>query len=288
MPASTRPEGPTGVGLGLRWEFLDEVLAADALDVAFFELSPENVLGRGGALPRALEGLSQRYPLLSHGLSISLGGIEEPAAAHLEALAALLRRWRVPWHSEHLSFTQVGRRALHELFPLPRTRANLERCVARCQRLRRALGVPLAVENISYYAELGAPELSEVQFLRELVERADVGLLLDVNNVWVNANNHGYDAREFIAALPLAHVWQLHVAGHERRPDGLLVDTHSRPVCQEVQALLGWTLERTGPLPVLLERDHEIPPLAVLLDEVQGLQRLYDAALGRWQAGGRG
>jgi len=156
------------------------------------------------------------------------------------------------------------------------------------RRAEDALGLPMAAENISWYAHPGHPELSEPEFIHEVVERSGGGLLLDVNNVYVNSQNHGFDPVAFLAALPLERVMQLHVAGHTRLASGLLLDTHGADVCDPVLELLGFVVERTGPVPVLLERDNAIPELPELLREVATLRRVYDAALERRAASPRG
>lgn len=271
----------TGVGLGLRWEFLAEVVDGPELDVAFFEVSPENYMRRGGYYPAALERVRARYPIVTHGLALSLGGSSAPDEAYWRELAAEVRRLGTPWHSDHLAFTQAGPYALHELMPVPRTVRNARRVAERLREAEDRLQVPMAIENISWYAELGRPELDEAEFLGRILQESGAGLLLDVNNVYVNASNHDFDARAFITALPLERVRELHVAGHAPNAEGVIIDTHGTPVCEAVLELLEFTLERVGPVPVLLERDNAIPPLAELLAEVRALARVYDGALAR-------
>jgi uncharacterized protein (UPF0276 family) len=255
-------------------------LGPEASGVRWLEVSPENHLGRGGAPTRVLRACAARWPVVTHGLSLSLGGTDPLDRAYLSALGAFVRGVESPWHSEHVCFSSVGGAELLDLLPIPFTRASLENTQRRAREVRAALGVPLAVENISWYAHPGPQELDEATFLRELVLGADLGLLLDVNNVYVNAKNHGFDAWEFLAALPLERVVQLHVAGHQVERLGFRIDTHGEPVCDEVFALLGRTLERTGPGPVLLVRDNHIPALEVLLSEVRALTRLYRDVFG--------
>jgi uncharacterized protein (UPF0276 family) len=275
-----------GVGLGLRWEFLDDVLEASPgdVDVAFFEVSPENYMRRGGWYPAALERVRERHPLVTHGLTMSLGAIHEPEPSYLDALKLETERLGTPWHSDHLCFSTAGARVLHELLPLQLSRENVTRVADRVRRIEDRLGLPMAIENITWYAHPGKQEQREAEFIREILEKADCGLLLDVNNVWVNAQNHGFDAREFIAELPLERIVQMHVAGHTRSSSGLIVDTHGAPVIDPVIELLEWTLERTGPMPVLLERDNDIPELPVLLDEVRKLSEVYRRATTRHEA----
>lgn len=275
---------PTGVGLGLRWEFLEEVVEGPALDVAFFEVCPENYMRRGGYYPAALAQVAERYPVVTHGLTLSLGASEPLRDDYLAELRAETRRLGTPWHSDHLCLTNAGPRSLHELVPLKQSTANAKRVAERLQATRDYLDLPMLVENITWYAHPGRKEIPEADFVSEVVERADAGLLLDVNNVWVNAQNHGFDPRAFIAALPLERVRQIHVAGHTRTESGLILDTHGAPVIDPVIELLEWTLARTGPMPVLLERDNHVPALSELLAEVRALAAAYARALGGREA----
>jgi uncharacterized protein (UPF0276 family) len=268
-----------GVGLGLRWEFLEEVLDGPLHDVAFFEVSPENYLGRGGYYPDALERIAQRYPIVTHGLTLSLGAIAEPDPAYLNALRTEIARLDPPWHSDHLCFSTAGERVLHELLPLKFSAENVERVALRARRVAEFLERPFAIENISYYVHPGEPEMSELTFLQRVLERSGAGLLLDVNNVYVNSRNHGFDPYAFIAQLPLERVFEIHVAGHQRLEDGMLLDTHGESVADPVLELLEWTIERAGPVPVLLERDNDVPELSELLREVQQLRELQGRAL---------
>jgi uncharacterized protein (UPF0276 family) len=277
--------GPTGVGLGLRWEFLEEVLQGPPIDVAFFEVSPENYMRRGGYYPAALEALKERYAFVTHGLTLSLGAVDPPSASYLSELDAEIRRLGSPWHSDHLCFSSAGPLVLHELLPLKHERESVTRVADRLRAVEDRLGVPMAVENISYYAHPGAPEMPETEFIRQVLEQSGSGLLLDVNNVYVNAKNHGFDAREFILDLPLERVVQLHVAGHTPSawdPE-LVIDTHGAPVCDPVLELLELAISRTGPVAVLRERDNEIPDLTELLAEVSQLRARYAAGLERFE-----
>ncbi len=267
-----------GVGLGLRWDFLEEVLEGPALDAAFFEVSPENYMRRGGYYPAALEAIAERYPLITHGLTLSLGAIDEPKPDYLNELRTEVRRLRSPWHSDHLCFSTAGDRVLHELMPLKFCRENVTRVADRIRRVEDFLGLPLLIENISYYAHPGRAELPEAEFICSVLEKSGASLLLDVNNVYVNAQNHGFDPADFLRQIPLDRVVEIHVAGHTRVDDGLIIDTHGTNVCEPVLALLGWVLERTGPLPVLLERDNDIPPLDALLGELKTIRTVYERA----------
>ena len=280
LDAATVRKAHQGVGLGLRWDFLEEVVDGPALDVAFFEVSPENYMKRGGFYPAALEQIASRYRVVSHGLTLSLGAIDPPQPDYLDELKTEISRVRSPWHSDHVCFSTAGPRVLHELLPLKLCRENVVRVADRVRAVEDRLGVPMAIENISWYAHPGRAELGEAEFLSEILERSQGFLLLDVNNVYVNSLNHGFDPYAFIAELPLERVIEIHVAGHTRNSSGLTIDTHGAPVCDPVLELLEWTVARTGPVPVLLERDNEIPPLEELMGEVVAIDRVYQRALG--------
>lgn len=280
-----RPSAVTGVGLGLRWAFLDDVLAGP-IDpaIAFFEVSPENYMRRGGRLPAALHQVAAARPLLTHGLMLGVGSAAGLDADYLAGLRGFLDELGVDRHSDHLCWVGGPGRCLHELLPLPFRSQTARHVADQLRRAQDALARPIALENISYYAGLGRDPrqgVAELEFVCEVLERADCGLLLDLNNVAVNAHNHGHDPQAFVAGLPLARVVQIHVAGGERRPqhDDLVIDTHGAPVSPEVRALLAWTLRRTGPLPVLYERDHNIPPYADLVAELRELDAVYRGAL---------
>jgi uncharacterized protein (UPF0276 family) len=275
-----------GVGLGLRWEFLEDLVARlddgtlDATELPFVEVLAENHLRRGGYVIEALDFIASHVPLVSHGLQLSLGSVTPFEGPYLQELRRFLDRIDAPWHSDHLCFSGVGGIALHELLPLPRTEDAALHVAARIRECRDRLGRPLAVENITWYHELGASELEETSFLATVLEEADCGLLLDVNNVHVNAQNHGFSASEWLGRIDPRRVWQLHVAGHEHREsEGLLIDTHGAPVVEPVITLMQEVFVRTGPVPVVLERDTNVPSLDVLLDERRRLQRAYDDAL---------
>ena len=276
MKQTPRPSGPTGVGLGLRWDFLDEVLESSTqVGVAFWEVSPENYMRRGGWYPAALERIASECQVVTHGLTMSLGATDEPETSYLDALRTEIGRVGSPWHSDHLCFSTAGSRVLHDLLPLKLCQRNVERVADRLRRVQDRLGVPMAFENISWYAHPGRPEMPEHEFINRVVERSGCGMLLDVNNVYVNSRNHGFDAAEFIDQLDLGRVFQIHVAGHTVTRSGLIIDTHGEPVIDPVLDLLESTVARTGPLPVLLERDNDVPQLGVLLAEVRRIDEYY-------------
>jgi hypothetical protein len=224
--------------------------------------------------------------LITHGLTLSIGAVAEPDAQYLRELRAEIERTKSPFHSDHLCFSSAGPRSLHELMPLQQSRENLHRVAERARRMTDVLGVPFALENITYYVHPGRAELPELDFLEGVLEASGAGLLLDVNNVYVNSLNHDFDPRAFIAALDLRRVVEIHVAGHSKRPSGLVLDTHGAPVADPVLDLLGFTLERCGPRPVLLERDNDVPELSELVREVEALRRVYDTSLRSYHAAG--
>lgn len=270
-----------GVGVGLRWDFLEEVLESHPLDIPFWEVSPENYMRRGGYFPDCLERLRERYAFVCHGLTMSVGSIDLPPKAYLDELRAEITRMQSSWHSDHLCLSTAGPLVLHELLPLPLTRRAAQRCADRIRFIEDQLATPFLVENISYYCHPDETEMSELEFLCTVLELSDSGLLFDVNNAYVNATNHGYDAWDFLRQLPHERIVQVHVAGHtvlgEKHPAaGLLLDTHGEAVIEPVKALLAGTLRLTGPLPVLLERDNQVPSLDLLLEEREDLQCIYD------------
>lgn len=266
-----------GAGLGLRRALLPELLAADVGAVDFLECAPDNWIGVGGAFGKQLAALAERFPLSCHGLSLSLGG---PAPLDLELLRRtrqFLDQHRVPLFSEHLSYCSDDGQ-LYDLLPLPFTEEAVHHVAARIRQAQDVLGRRIAVENISYYA---APyqALSEIDFLRAVLAEADCDLLLDVNNLYVNAINHGYDAHAYLAALPAERVVSMHVAGHYDEAPDLKIDTHGATVKGDVWALLEQAYKRFGALPTLLERDFKFPPLAELLVEVEAIRERQSAAI---------
>ena len=269
----------TGVGVGLRRPHLEQVAGREDHGVPFWETCPENIIGDGGLHHRMASAILDRDPVLTHGLTLSVGGFDPWDEDYLRDLGEFLLRTGTPWHSEHLCFTSVDGSCLHELLPLPFTREAVRHTITRVRDLQSRLPVPLLLENITYYAELGAAEMDEADFITAVLEGADAGWLLDVNNVYVNALNFGFDPKEWLSAMPLYRVAQLHIAGHKSFGD-LTVDTHGADVIDPVIDLMQWTLARLGrPVPVLLERDNHIPEFDELLAERARIQRAYEAAL---------
>ncbi len=270
-----------GVGLGLRFALVDEILArtpADLPALQWLECHPENYMRRGGAFPAALEHCRERYAFATHGLCMSLGGVDPLSAPYLDTLRSFLRTIEAPWHSDHLCFSVAHGAATHDLLPVPMNEDTVHHFAARIREAQDRIGVRLAVENVSAYVIPPNTTLDEGTFVRAICEEADCALMLDVNNVWVNAQNHGLDARAILAAMPLDRVVQMHVAGHFYEEPDFIIDTHSEPICEGVYDLLAWTLERTGQVPILLERDDDFPPFDELYAELVRLDAIHRAA----------
>jgi len=257
-------------GLGLRRAFLAELAALDPLPVDFLEVSPENWLRFGSRPARTLQALSERVPLLAHGLSLSIAGPDPLDRDLLDAVARFLDEHHCPFYSEHLAFCRDGS-YLHDLLPFPFHEESLKHCRDRILQVQDLLERPLLLENTAYYGEFVNSSMSETEFFGQLVRESDCRILLDINNLYVNSQNHGYDATTFLRALPPQRVVYLHLAGHAPHPSGRLIDTHDRGVAEPVRALLREALELFGPRPVLLEWDHAIPSLDQLLDELDVL-----------------
>lgn len=259
-------------GVGLRREHFDHVLERlDGLD--FVEILPENFMHFGGRPGRILREVAARVDVVSHGVSMSLGGPDPLDETYLGELRTLFQWLDPQWFSDHLSYSSAFGVEYHDLLPLPFTEEAVEHVAKRIRFVQDFIGRPILVENPSYYMRYPSSEMSEAEFVNEVVRRADCLLLLDVNNVFVNAENHGYDAREFIAAMPAERVLQYHMAGHVSG-DGFLVDTHSAPVRPEVLDLYRFTLETLGPAWTLLEWDHAIPSLDGLLRELDRIREV--------------
>ena len=267
------------VGLGLRRGLLKDLQAAPAGDFDFLEVAPENWIGVGGAHGAALRELAERYPLSCHGLSLSLGGPAPLDSGFLQEVRVFLDHHRVEHYSEHLSYCSDDGH-LYDLLPLPFTEEAVHHVAARIRQSQDILGRRLAVENVSYYA---APrqDMDEVTFTNAVLREADCDLLLDVNNVYVNAINHGFDPRDFLARIEPGRVVGMHVAGHFDESDSLKIDTHGASVKPQVWSLLAEAYARFGAQPTLLERDFNFPAFAELVAELQTIRRLQSEGVQR-------
>lgn len=271
-----------GIGLGLRHDLAPALFERAPAEVRWVEIHPENYVARGGKFGAMLERAQETWPIVPHGLSLCFGSTSRFDDGYLSQLRALLDRVEAPWYSDHLCFSSVDGSFLHDLLPIPFSAESVRTVAARVSELRDTIERPVAIENVSYYAHpgpragLGRKGWDEVDFLLEALDAADAKLLLDVNNVYVNSINHGFDPAAYIDRVPAERVVQMHVAGHFTRPDGIIIDTHGEPVCEGVYALFEHAVAHVGPVPVLLERDQNFPPLDELLREVRRLSEIYD------------
>ncbi len=246
--------------------------------IDFFEVAPENWINVGGKLGKTFRAFTERYPFVCHGLSLSLGSPAPLDETLLHKVRRLLDEHAITTYSEHLSYCSDDGH-LYDLLPIPFTEEAVTWVSARIRRAQDILGRRIAVENVSYYAAPGQ-EMSEIEFVRTVLENADCDLLLDVNNVYVNSVNHRYDAIEFINAMPRERVAYIHIAGHYNEAADLIVDSHAAAIIDPVWDLLDHAYAHCGVKPTLLERDFNIPPLADLvaeLDHIRDIQRVYDA-----------
>ena len=272
---------PRGAGLGFRRELLAELKAAVPANIDFFELAPENWAGMGGRSARDLRHFTERHPFVCHGLSLSLGGPAPLDTALLQRIRAFMAEHGIGLYTEHLSWCADDHH-LYELLPIPLTGDAVRWTAARIRQVQDILGCRIGIENASTYLSPPGAEMNEAAFISAVVAESDCLLHLDVNNIYVNSANFGFDPFAFLHALPLDRTCYIHVAGHYVEADGLLVDTHGAAVIDPVWALLTAAYERIGrPVPTFLERDFNIPDLAALSAEVGHIARLQSQAAGR-------
>ena len=269
--ASTRAP----VGFGLRVQHYDAILS-QGLRADFAEAISENFMGRGGRAFSVLERVRSDMPIALHGVSLSIGGMDPLSDAYLAQLGELATRITAFSVSDHLCFGTFGGHYAHDLWPLPYTEEALCHVVERVQRVQDRLRRRLLLENVSSYVQYRASTLSEWEFLSEVVTRADAGILLDLNNVFVSAENHGFSPTAYLSALPVARVRQIHLAGHSDA-GGYLFDDHGSPVSPAVWRLYEQSLERFGPLPTIVEWDERLPELPVLEAEADRARALSNA-----------
>ena len=256
---------PAHAGIGLRSHHFREILDAPP-PVAWMETHPENYFGDGGAPLRILERIRTRYPLSFHGVGLSLGSTDPIDHAHLHKLKALIDRFEPAFVSEHLSWCSVGGRFFNDLLPLPYTAESLDHLCARIDEVQMIVKRPLLIENITRYLTWRDSPIPEGSFMAEAVKRTGCGILLDLNNVYVNAVNFGLDPLEFLTTIPVEAVQEIHLAGFDRF-GRMLIDTHGQPVYPEVWGLYEWAIHRFGPRPTLIEWDTNLPPLSVLVEQ---------------------
>ncbi len=272
-----------GFGLGLRPQHYDEILAGTP-DIDWFEIISENYMVPGGKPLHMLERIRERYPLVMHGVSLSIASTAPLDMDYLAELKALAARVQPRWISDHLCWTGVHGINLHDLLPIPYTQEALDHVVERVARVQDYLGRRIALENVSTYVSFKHSEMTEWEFIHELATRADCWLILDVNNVYVSAFNHEFEAMDFLNGVPRERVVQFHVAGHQHNGNHI-VDTHDHPVCDEVWALYRAACRRFGAVSTMIERDDNIPPLAELVAELDTARRIAAEALPEAQEG---
>ncbi|MDV3616171.1 hypothetical protein CMU80_01750 [Elizabethkingia anophelis] len=267
------------VGIGYRKDFADEFLNSTVLKPDFIEVAPENWMGIGGYWKRELKKVLEKYPLYCHGLSLSVGSPEGIEVDFVKRVKAFLDETGAVLYSEHLTFSKVDNAHLYDLLPIPFTQEAINRVSENILKVQDLLGRRLILENGSYYTVLKA-EMSEEDFVNEIVNRTDCELLLDVNNVYVNAFNHQYDARNFISKMPLDKVKYIHMAGHLQVNDKLIIDTHGADIINPVFDLFRYTITQLNrDVPVLLERDFNIPELSELQTEIDELRSIKENIL---------
>jgi len=278
MPASVTVPA-LGFGLGLRTAHYEEILEG-GWPVDWFELLSENYLVAGGKPLHYLDRIRANYPVVMHGVSLSIGSTDALDFDYLGALKALAERVSPHWISDHLCWTGVGGKNTHDLLPMPYTEEAVRHIASRVEAVQEFLGQRILLENVSSYVSYRESELTEWEFLAEIARRADCLILLDVNNIYVSAFNHGFDAERYLAGVPAERVQQIHLAGHSHCGDHI-IDTHDADVIDPVWDLYAKAIQRLGPVSTMIERDDRIPPFADLVTELDRARRIADAALRR-------
>ncbi len=272
----TSPSGARflGHGVGLRREHFERILSAPTR-VDWFEAISENFMVAGGRALDVLTRIRERYPIVLHGVSLSIGSTDPLDHRYLDELAALARRFEPEWVSDHLCWTGVGGHNAHDLLPLPYTEEALEHVVVRVVQVQEHLGRRIALENASSYVSYRHSSMPEWEFLAAIARRSGCGILLDINNIYVSARNHGFDARQYLAGIPVDAVWQFHLAGHSNKGKFLL-DTHDHPVIEPVWQLYREAVERFGEISTLIEWDDHIPPFERLESESERAREIFE------------
>lgn len=264
-----------GAGLGLRRSFLNEIVERPPENVDFYEVAPENWMTIGGKSGKQFRAMTERFDFVCHGLSLSIGSSDPLDEDFVQALKIFLQTHQIKFYSEHLSYcSHEGH--LYDLMPIPFTEQAVKHVAARIRRVQDILEHKIAIENVSYYAAPGR-EMDEIDFFNAVIAEADCDVLIDINNIYVNSVNHGYDAEAFLRAIPAERIAYAHIAGHYVEADDFLVDTHGAEVIDPVWKLLGKAYELYGVFPTLLERDFNIPKVATLLKEVETIRSIQNA-----------
>lgn len=265
----------SGFGLGLRPEHYEAILSGPVA-VDWFEAITDNYLVPGGKPLHFLQRIRDRFDLVLHGVSLSIGSVDPPDMRYLAQIKELADRFEPTWISDHLCWTGVGGLNTHDLLPLPFTQEALDLVVSHVGLVQEALGRQILLENVSSYLSFTSSQMSEWEFLSEVAQRADCAILLDVNNVYVSSVNHGFDPLQYLRALPRARIRQIHLAGHSNNGDHL-IDTHDQPIAAEVWNLYAESVALLGLVPAMIERDDHIPPLPELVAELEIARRISRA-----------
>ncbi len=257
-----------GAGLGLRREVMDEMAASRLENVSFMEVAPENWIHVGGKFGKKFRAFTERYDFVCHGLSLSIGGPSELDEQLVKDIRELMREHGIKKYTEHLTYCSDDGH-LYDLLPIPFTEEAVRYVAGRIRRVQDILEQRIGMENASYYTRAPGSEMSEIEFINAVLEEADCELLLDVNNIYVNSVNHGYDPIAFLKQLPAERITYAHIAGHYNEAEDLIVDTHGADVIDPVWDILDQAYQHFGVFPTLLERDFNIPPVPELLKEVK-------------------
>ncbi len=271
-PAATREHAVSAAGLGLRRAHFDDLLAELPAAISFMEVAPENWIDVGGKGGKQFRAIAEQIPLVCHGLALNIGGLAPLDEIFLGRIKQFLETHQVRYYSDHLSYS-ADHGQLYDLLPIPFTWDAVHHVALRIRQVQDILERPIAIENVSYYAAPGQ-EIAEIDFINAVLEEADCLLHLDINNIYVNSVNHGFDAREFLCALPGQRIAYAHIAGHFKRAEDLIIDTHGADVIEPVWELLELAYREFGVFPTLLERDFDLRALADMLPEVAQIRAI--------------
>lgn len=260
-----------GVGIGLRRELFNDILK-NKNKINFLEIAPENYINRGGVILERLIKAKNAFPIIPHGLNLSIGGVEPFDKNLIASIKDLFSIITPPWYSDHLCFNYVDGTYIHDLIPLPFTKSVARHVADRIKRVQDIFQIPFLIENPSYYMVIDN-ELSEEEFLTQVLEKADCGILLDINNVYVNAKNHHYDPIKFLDNIPIERTVQVHIAGHFNTGK-IIIDTHGAAIINDVYDLFGELMKRCSPKAILLERDFNFPTFKEIMNEVSIIRKI--------------
>lgn len=280
MSINTEPRPYLGFGLGLRTEHYETILNEKPSSIDWLEIISENFMVDGGKPLANLDKIRADYPMVMHGVSLSIAGSHDIDYAYLDKLKILINRIQPEWVSDHVAWTRGNAHNYHDLLPIPYTKESLEYVIERVKRVQDYLGQPILLENPSTYAAFTSSSMPEYEFLNTLCEQAGCLLMLDINNIFVSCENHGWDTNEYLTNIAAKYVWQHHLAGHTYDQSGqIIIDTHDQPVRNEVWDLYAQAVNCFGKVSTMIERDDNIPELSVLIDELNVAKQIQKKAL---------